>query len=559
MTHEELAQLGISWPAPPSPDAIEWPGTPIGAGNVVTRTKSRTAFHDKTLDEDPAARDALIERAAAYAARCGQRPDGRPSGRARAYDVVIHGVRVRATTNMPHLLDFWVDNWFGVEEWRQATGREPPAEPAVTVFALGDVPEEEEAAYYSRQRNTIVFFSTSYYGQLKSWVLGAVGRILADEYGIHSIHGAAVNAGGRGVLFIAPTGTGKSTASYGLMRLPGSAFHSDDWVYVRYALTLRDGSPLCPTDLILPDGRLVRGFRVFDHLRPEAGGGISVEGLTLDNDRLTVPIEALDLARPPEAYAYISEKRFYLRSNLVESFASAAPALLRSKHENSPDVSPHFLERHRPLLDHAVDQLDGHHPDERKRLAELLGRLIAFDNARAMLDIRHVFDEERVYASPLTPLRIDSVFLLRRDAGDDTVLQRLSEGQFTAKLVVGRTPAGTMETAYNAYRAVDDGAERAFIDRAVEDVGQTAGPEEALLDRLFAGGAPDSLVEEFTLFRQMYRAAACFEINTVLKADPAVGSTREAVELTLRLLERAVSEAPEHVDLHLNDYRRWLA
>ena len=224
MVAEQAKELGYHWPPPPGPDSIEWSGTSIGVSNVVTRTKSRTALKDKTLDKHPAHRDALIGRAQGYAAA--------QADSVRAHDVVIHGVRVRAFTNMPHLYDFWTENWFTVDEWRQVTGKSAPDEPAVTVYALGHVPEDI-AAYYSREKSTIVFFNTSYYGQLKSWVLGAVGRVLADELGVHSIHGAAVDAGGKGILFIAPTGTGKSTASYGLMRLPGSAFHSDDWVYLR--------------------------------------------------------------------------------------------------------------------------------------------------------------------------------------------------------------------------------------------------------------------------------------------------------------------------------------
>src|SRR5439155_19849507 len=100
---------------------------------------------------------------------------------------------------------------------------------------------EAEAAYYSRKNDTVVFFNTSYYGQLKSWVLGAVGRKLAVDYGIHSIHGAVVTKDGKGVLYIAPTGTGKSTSTYGLMEFPNTRFHSDDWVYVRYAYRSKDG------------------------------------------------------------------------------------------------------------------------------------------------------------------------------------------------------------------------------------------------------------------------------------------------------------------------------
>ncbi len=200
-----------TFPAAPSTDGIEWPGSPIGAGNTITRTKTRTAIHDKTIDRLPGRRDELVGAAEAHIRASRERQP------VFAHDVIIHGVRVRATTNSSHLLDFWVDNWYIPEEWRTITGMTPPAEPQVTVYAMGQVPDQEEAAYYSRRSNTIVFFNTAYYGQLKSWVLGAVGRVLAGEYGIHSIHGACVQKDGKGVLNVAPTGTGKSRSSYGLI------------------------------------------------------------------------------------------------------------------------------------------------------------------------------------------------------------------------------------------------------------------------------------------------------------------------------------------------------
>ena len=553
MAAEQASELGYHWPPPPAPDSLEWSGTPIGVSNVVTCTKSRTSVHDKALDRDPARRDALIGRAEAYA--------GAQADRVWVHDVVIHGVRVRATTNMPHLYDFWTNNWFATDEWRQVTGKPAPDEPAVVVYALGHVPEDV-GAHYSREKSTIVFFNTSYYGQLKSWVLGAVGRILSDEFGIHSIHGAAVDIGGEGILFIAPTGTGKSTASYGLMRLPGSAFHSDDWVYVRYAIPLRDGTSVSPVSLRTPDGSLVRGYRVLPWLAAHGvPAGTTLDALTLNNGRRTVTSDEVDVLAPPAAYAYISEKRFYLRSNIVESFPAALPALLRSKLENCPNVTAEFMDHQRPLLNRAVHELDGRLHVSHEELAHELARLMAFGNARAMLDISHVFGEERVYTNPLTPLRLSSVFLLRRDADDDRVLRRLREAQFIADLLVGRTFTGVMETAYNAYRAVDDKEERAFIDGLLEEAGHGTSPgaEERVLERLFScQETPESLREEFTLFRQLYRSAACLEMNTILRQDPSVLTTREAVNLTLDLLVRVTDHMPESIDLHLSDYRSYL-
>ncbi len=475
--------------------------------------------------------------------------------------MVIHGVRVRAVTNLSHLYDFWTDNWFATDEWQRVAGKPAPDEPAVMVYALGHVPEDV-AAYYSREKSTIVFFNTSYYGQLKSWVLGAVGRILADEFGIHSIHGAAVDTGGQGILFIAPTGTGKSTASYGLMRLPGAAFHSDDWVYVRYAVALRDGTRVSPVSLRSPDGSVVRGYRVLPWLAANgAPAGTTLDTLAVDNGRRSVAGEEIDFEAPPAAYAYISERRFYLRSNIVESFPAALGALMQSKLENCPNVTAEFMDRRRLLLSRAVNELDGSLHVSHEEMAHELARLMAFDNARAMLDISRVFGEERVYANPLTPLRLTSVFLLRRDADDDRVLRRLSEAQFVADLLAGRTPMGTMETAYNAYRAVDDSQERAFINGLLQEAGHgpSARADERVLERLFSSQqTPDSLREEFTLFRQLFRSAACLEMNTILRRDPSVPTTREAVNLTLDLLTQVTEHLPETIDLHLSDYRSYL-
>ncbi|HLZ08550.1 MAG TPA: hypothetical protein VKT80_08185, partial [Chloroflexota bacterium] len=196
----------FTFPAAPSPDAVEWPGPPLGRSNIVTRTKTRTNFHDKMIDRAPGRREHLVNAAIAHVVRNAHREP------VALDDVIIHGVRVRAITNSPHLIEFWRENWYGPREWQAQTGVVPPTEPTITVYALGGVADEQEAAYYSRATNTIIFFNTSYYGQLKSWVLGAVGRVLAAEFGIHSLHGACVERAGTGILYIAPTGTGKSTS-----------------------------------------------------------------------------------------------------------------------------------------------------------------------------------------------------------------------------------------------------------------------------------------------------------------------------------------------------------
>jgi hypothetical protein len=549
----------FSFPPAPNTQTPEWSGTPIGAGNVITRTKTRTAVHDKNLDRVEGRRDELVAAAVEHVVRhAGKEP-------LALHDVIIHGVRVRAITNSPHLATFWVLNWYSPEEWQTITGLTPPRQPQVTVYALGRVSDQPEAAYYSRQTNTIVFFNTSYYGQLKSWVLGAVGRVLAEEWGIHSIHGACVEKDGRGVLYIAPTGTGKSTSSYGLQATyPNTRFHSDDWVYVRYTYATRDGRRIAPVEVTPAQGDPIRGYRVFQWLREHGEETAEVRGLDLENRATTVQLSALDLTKPVEAYAYTSEKVFYLRTNLVESFPLSAYEMLRSQLENVPDVSPQFVDAHAAELDALTDDVledtgpvgDYFHGMSREQVRKLVASLVAFDNGRAMLDITRILPADRVVTNPMAPTRLASVILLKRDPRERTVLESLPVGKFIGRLLRGETPDRKKETAYNAYRAVDDEAERAFIDRLERDAARAGGTAEALYAAL-AGrhDVPETLAEEVGSFRMLHQACRCYDLNTILATDPQVSGLKEAVTLTMRLIAHAVAIREGNVRLTLDDYR----
>ncbi len=544
----------------PSSDAIEWSGTSIGAANCITRTKTRTVVHDKSIDRQEGRRDALVNATVAFITRQAGQPVYR-------HDVIIHGVRVRATSNSAHLYDFWVDNWYSPAEWKAITGLTPPRDPHVTVYALGGVSDQPEAAYYSRNTNTIVFFNTAYYGQLKSWVLGAVGRVLAEDFGIHSIHGACVEKDGHGVLYIAPTGTGKSTSSYGLMHLPRTRFHSDDWVYVRYTYALGDGRRLHPMRVTLPSGSEVRGYPVFRWLLSEAGrhADALITGLDLEHREITVPVTALDFSSPIEAHAFTSEKIFYLRTNLVENFPLSAMQMLRSKMENVPDVSPAYLAQHDQMLTDLAEAIRAEGGEVTEYFAEhsldevkhLLARMIAFDNARAMLDISRVLPADRVFINPMEPARLSTVILLRRAKDDRAVAESLSLEAFASRLLIGETPDKKREIAYNAYRAVDDDEEQACV-KSIEDEAARAGP--GVPDRLYEffqrrREVPETLREEFELFRVMHQACRCYSLNTVLTADPQVRDRKEAVELTLQIIARLVDDQPADLRTTLADYR----
>ncbi len=161
--------------------------------------------------------------------------------------------------------------------------------------------------------------------------------ILETQHRVHSIHGSCAVVYGKGVVIIAPTGTGKSTHTWGLMQLPDGKIHSDDWIFTTYK-----------------------------------------KGL---------------------AMADISERKFYLRTDMVKSFPNLELMLRRSKCEN-------------------VENDD----------------FTSFGNSRAILDPEWIAGPDKFVERAV----VKSVILLRRDEesppekelGVDEAIKILEEGRY---------------------------------------------------------------------------------------------------------------------------------
>ncbi len=198
------------------------------------------------------------------------------------WNASIHGIIIRLHTNSAHLYDFWVENWFPAVRTHTFL-------PHGIIYAVTGVPGHEPTAYYHHESKTAIFINTDYYGQCKSWALGMAADILETQHDTHSIHGSCAVMDGKGVVIIAPTGTGKSTHTWGLMQLPYGKIHSDDWIFVRYK-----------------------------------------KGL---------------------AMADISERKFYLRTDMARTFPDIEPMLRRSKCENVENDDFGSFANSRAILD----------------------------------------------------------------------------------------------------------------------------------------------------------------------------------------------------------------
>jgi hypothetical protein len=135
----------------------------------------------------------------------------------------IYGCCVKVLTEIEDVKDKWEDNFFTMSESVRSHGR----------LIVLEEPGQPTTIKYDPYTKTAFLVNVDYYGWIKSIALAVAGDVLEDEHHIYSVHGAAIDIGGLGVSIIAPSGTGKTTHSWGLLRLDNARLISDDWYFVR--------------------------------------------------------------------------------------------------------------------------------------------------------------------------------------------------------------------------------------------------------------------------------------------------------------------------------------
>lgn len=275
----------------------------------------------------------------------------------------------------------------------------------------------EPYAFYNSETKTAVIFNTEYYGQIKSWALGITCDIAEDQHDIHSIHGSCIEVNGDGIVLIAPTGTGKSTHSYALLQMKGARLHSDDWLYVRF----------------------IGGEK----------GRVSAD---------------------------ISERKFYIRTNIVRVFPEICPLLDKCKLENVET-----------LTKEEVEQLKKEGYSEEGIEKMLRDPYIAHEYSRAMLDPLWISGPEKF----VDTTRIRKVILLKRDKDDPQLARKMD------------------------------------IEEAVEY--STVQPEQFLNPYLIVK-TPEKVELRKNFFRRLFKFAPCYLVNTIESVNVVQEKIREIVK-----------------------------
>jgi len=147
------------------------------------------------------------------------------ASRSKSLKADLNGMTIELVTNSDHQAEFWANNWWPARDNALADAQ---------IYSVNGVESLEPSAYYCPSVHSALFVNTEYYGQCKSWALGIAAALLEQRQNTLSIHGATALYKKKGVVIIAPTGTGKTTHAFKIFQSQAGKICGDDWAYVKF-------------------------------------------------------------------------------------------------------------------------------------------------------------------------------------------------------------------------------------------------------------------------------------------------------------------------------------
>ncbi|MDK2974804.1 MAG: hypothetical protein PWP08_1175 [Methanofollis sp.] len=136
----------------------------------------------------------------------------------------IYGCCIKLLTGDKGVKERWEENFYFISQSIRSHGR---------LYVVADPTVPENTVLYDPGSKTAFLINIGYYGWIKSLALSVAGDVLEDEHGIYSVHGACIDAGGRGCCIVGVSGAGKTTQTYGVLRDRTTRVVADDWFYAR--------------------------------------------------------------------------------------------------------------------------------------------------------------------------------------------------------------------------------------------------------------------------------------------------------------------------------------
>ena len=160
----------------------------------------------------------------------------------------INGVIVQLRTNVSHLNDFWIENWYPAQ-------LEADLEPHGIIYAMDGIAGREPRAFYNTETKTGILVNADNYAPLRSLALGLVMDVSEGLFNVFALRGKTADYNGKGLALMGPKGTRKTELFNALLQDNRMRLHSNDTVFVRFS----GGTPFAnsverklflPTDMV---------------------------------------------------------------------------------------------------------------------------------------------------------------------------------------------------------------------------------------------------------------------------------------------------------------------
>jgi len=170
----------------------------------------------------------------------------------------INGVIVQLRTNVPHLYDFWIENWYPAQ-------LESDLEPHGIIYAVDKIPGREPRAFYNSDTKTGFLVNADNYGPLRSLAFGLVMDVSERLFNVHAVRGMSAEFQGNSFLLIGPKGTSKTKFFFNMLQNPDMRLQSNEIVFVRFSgrLPIADTSErklFMPTNVVKYDSQFASFF-----------------------------------------------------------------------------------------------------------------------------------------------------------------------------------------------------------------------------------------------------------------------------------------------------------
>jgi len=140
----------------------------------------------------------------------------------------INGAIIQLRTNVAHLYDFWMENWYPAQ-------LEADLEPHGVIYAVDGIAGREPRAFYNSETKTGILVNSDNYAPLRSLAFGLVMDVSERLFNVQAIRGMSADIDGNGLILIGPKGTNKTQLFLSLIKEDSFRIHSNDIVFTRFS------------------------------------------------------------------------------------------------------------------------------------------------------------------------------------------------------------------------------------------------------------------------------------------------------------------------------------